>query len=296
MRDSFCACRSADRISSIPEPGIQESFRLSTLGNTRINNMFASYKGEGTGAVRHMFAHHILKPERTPLEANVWGTAKSSGAFTTIFEGRIRRAIDYAENPSKSECQKAMTRRPARRCSIYRNHWGSTLLRTMPEFAKGKRVYLSCGDSRATDLPDASVDAVITDPPFFDNVHYSQLADFFHVWQQHVLGRTHHAAIQSTRSEGEVQNEDATVFTRRLTEVWFEAHRLMKNDGLLASRTITRVPKGGVDLDALMSAGFVITAAHPIKAEMSVAMPKHQRGTNRSGRHCRVPQEGVLAR
>ena len=50
--------------------------------------MFASYKGEGTGAVRHMFAHHILKPERVPLEANLWGTPKSSGSFSTMFEGQ----------------------------------------------------------------------------------------------------------------------------------------------------------------------------------------------------------------
>ena len=53
-------------------------------GTLEFNNLFASYKGEGTGAVRHMFAHHILKPERTPIEANVWGTPKSSGSFSSL--------------------------------------------------------------------------------------------------------------------------------------------------------------------------------------------------------------------
>ena len=33
-------------------------------------------------------------------------------------------------------------------------------------FAKGEYVYLSCGDSSATDLSDSSVDAILTDPPF----------------------------------------------------------------------------------------------------------------------------------
>jgi hypothetical protein len=46
-----------------------------------------------------MFSHHILKPERTPLEANLWGTPRSSGAFSTLFESRILRALDYCENP-----------------------------------------------------------------------------------------------------------------------------------------------------------------------------------------------------
>ncbi|WP_296925223.1 hypothetical protein [Thiohalocapsa sp.] len=52
-------------------------------------------------------------------------------------------------------------------------------------------VYLSCGDSAATDLPDGCVDAVVTDPPFYDNVHYSELADFFHVWQRLWMDNLH---------------------------------------------------------------------------------------------------------
>ena len=39
-------------------------------GTLEFNNLFTSYKGEGTGAVRHMFSHHVLKPERIPIEAN----------------------------------------------------------------------------------------------------------------------------------------------------------------------------------------------------------------------------------
>ena len=138
-------------------------------------------------------------------------------------------------------------------------------------------MYLSCGDSSKTDLPDASVDAVITDPPFFDNVHYSQLADFFHVWQRHILNRVEGLQEESTRSNGEVQNEDVGLFTRRLTGVWIEAFRVLKNDGLLVFTYHHSRSEGWRSvLEALMSAGFTITAAHPIKAEMSVAMPKHQ--------------------
>ena len=45
-------------------------------GVLEFNNMFASYKGEGTGAVRHMFSHHILKPERTPDRGERMGHAE----------------------------------------------------------------------------------------------------------------------------------------------------------------------------------------------------------------------------
>jgi putative DNA methylase len=65
--------------------------------------MFATFKGEGTGAVRHLFSHHILKPERMPIEANVWGTQKSSGSFSNLFKSRLLRAVDYRDAPFEIE-------------------------------------------------------------------------------------------------------------------------------------------------------------------------------------------------
>src|SRR5262249_9453225 len=98
-RQLLCISMLADRIRAIPDQAEREAFSCLLSGVLEFNNMFASFKGEGTGAVRHMFSHHILKPERTPLEANVWGTPKSSGAFSTLFESRILRAVEYSENP-----------------------------------------------------------------------------------------------------------------------------------------------------------------------------------------------------
>lgn len=276
-RQLLCLSILADRIRTISDPAIRDLFVCLFSGTLEFNNMFASYKGEGTGAVRHMFAHHILKPERVPLEANLWGTPKSSGSFSTIFEGRIRRALDYAENPFEIRVPADSGKKGGEKVFDLSERVGFQIAATYDEFEAGERVYLSCGDSSATDLPDASVDAIITDPPFFDNVHYSQLADFFHVWQRHVLNRVEGLQAESTRSHGEVQNEDVELFTRRLTAVWMESCRVLKDDGLLVFTYHHSRSEGWRSvLEALMSAGFTITAAHPIKAEMSVAMPKHQ--------------------
>ena len=98
-RQLLCLSILADRIGQIEDSTLRELFTCLLSGALEFNNMFASYKGEGTGAVRHMFAHHIIKPERVPLEANLWGTPKSSGSFSTMFKGRIRRALNYADNP-----------------------------------------------------------------------------------------------------------------------------------------------------------------------------------------------------
>lgn len=273
-RQLLCLSILADRIRAIPDSVLRDLFTCLFSGALEFNNMFASYKGEGTGAVRHMFAHHILKPERVPLEANLWGTPKSSGSFSTMFEGRIRRALDYADDPFELRLNRGGKTEKVFGLS---EKIGAPVAETYRAFAKGARVYLSCGDSGSTDLPDQSVDAVLTDPPFFDNVHYSQLADFFHVWQRHILGADGYREPDTTRSDREVQNSDEGGFTDRLAAVWREAHRVLKDDGLLVFTYHHSRPEGWrCVLKALMETGFGISAVHPIKAEMSVAMPKLQ--------------------
>jgi putative DNA methylase len=264
-----------ERIARIGQPALRELFLCLLSGTLEFNNMFASYKGEGTGAVRHMFYHHILKPERVPLEANLWGTPKSSGSFSTLFESRILRALDYAGDPFELRLAERNGKASSTKVFGLSEPIGHATAADFASFAAGTKLYLSCGDSSRTDLAAGSVDAVISDPPFFDNVHYSQLADFFHVWQRHFAGDEF--ATATTRAPGEVQNSDATAFTERLGAVWRECCRVLKDDGLLVFTYHHSRSEGWASiLQALMDAGFAIAAAHPIKSEMSVATPKHQ--------------------
>ena len=276
-RQLLCLSVLAERIREIPEENLRDFFACLFSGVLEFNNMFASFKGEGTGAVRHMFYHHILKPERTPMEANVWGTPKSSGSFTTLFESRILRALDYAEDPFEIRVCRKGGRLSSEKVFGLSEPLGHETAKSFGDFERGKTLYLSCGDSANSDIGDETVDAVITDPPFFDNVHYSQLADFFYVWQRHVLGHNGHHVRHSTRSKAEVQQTDADLFAARLGGVWKECHRILKPDGLMVfSYHHSRADGWRCVLEALTGANFAIVAAHPMKAEMSLATPKHQ--------------------
>lgn len=241
-------------------------------GALEFNNLFASYKGEGTGAVRHMFSHHILKPERLPIEANLWGTPKSSGGFSNLLRSRLLRAIEYREAPTELNGSSS----PARVCSP------PFTGRVEPDWptngARSPRgIYLSVGDSASTGLPDRSVDVVATDPPFFDNVHYSELADFFHAWQLPAGGADPGPQCASTRQEGEVQDGDADRFAHKLRAVFTECCRVLRDDGLLVFTYHHSRPEGWRALAAAVrGAGFRFVNAHPVKAEMSVATPKFQ--------------------
>lgn len=276
-RQLLCLSILAERIRAIPEENLRGLFACLFSGVLEFNNMFASFKGEGTGAVRHMFSHHILKPERTPLEANVWGTPRSSGSFSTLFESRILRALDYAEDPFEIRATRRKGRLTSEKVYGLSRPIGHEAATTFDEFAGGKSLYLSCGDSSRTDIPDGSVDVVVTDPPFFDNVHYSQLADFFYVWQRFVLGANGARERVTTRSEAEVQQTDSRAFAERLGAVWTECCRVLKSNGLLVfSYHHSRAEGWRSVLESLSDAGFVVVAAHPMKAEMSVATPKKQ--------------------
>ncbi len=232
-------------------------------GVLEFNNMFASYKGEGTGAVRHMFSHHILKPERTPIEAHVWGTPKSSGSFSNLFRSRLLRAIDYRLLPT--EVNGTATAK-GRVCAEPFSGQVEKQWPTDGHFGE-RATYLSCGDSADTGLPDQCLDIIVTDPPFFDNVHYSELADFFHAWQQLLNPATNRA---TTRSPADVQDADADSFAAKLQAVFRECRRVLTDDGLLIFTYHHSRDEGWTALaEAMLGAGFVVVNSHPVKAEMS---------------------------
>ena len=259
-------------IAELPDEQTQDPLFLLFSGLLEFNNLFASYKGEGTGAVRHMFSHHILKPERTPIEANVWGTPKSSGSFLNLFRSRLLRAVEYRQAPTEVNGQ------AGERGKVCSSSFTGQVETKFPIDGRlePRAIYLSCGDSSDSGLSDKSIDLVVTDPPFFDNVHYSELADFFYAWQ-HLIPRGFATTTTTTRSPSEVQDSDSANFGNKLQLVFRECRRVLKDDGLLVFTYHHSRDDGWKALaDAILGSGFVVVKSHPVKSEMSVAMPKSQ--------------------
>ncbi|MFF2846685.1 DNA methyltransferase [Streptomyces sp. NPDC058001] len=257
------------------DAGAAEREALATLfsGTLEFNNMFCSFKGEGTGAVRHMFSHHILKPERTPLEAHPWGTPASSGSFSTLFKSRLVRAHAYKKSPT----DQVVLDDKVNRVSGLSLTTEATLADSWPAGGmKRGLVYLRTGDSSRTDLPDESVDLVVTDPPYMDNVHYSELADFFHAWLREIVPFSGYPDSVTTRNLGEVQSVTPEGFGRAIFRVWSECARVLKPEGILAFTFHQARISGWVSLvEALAEAGLVVTAVQPVKGEMATSITKN---------------------
>jgi len=277
-RQLLCLGLLLREILYIENQAVQEQMLCLFSSTLEFNNMFCSFKGEGTGAVRHMFSNHILKPERMPLENSVWGTEKSSGTFSTLFESRLLRAKKYLEHPFEiafthdlfGNCtgtQKIISSQPIRACPV--KDWNA--LRAVEQ-----GVLILNGDSANLPLPEKSVDAIVTDPPYFDFVHYSELSDFFFAWLSPVLrNRYPWMSGGNSSAQGEVQHKDPRVFSRQLATVFTEACRVLKDNGVLAfSFHHSRAEGWAAIYEALNKAGLVVVAAHPVHAELRAASPK----------------------
>ena len=135
-----------------------------------------------------------------------------------------------------------------------------------------------CGSS--TDLhqyADATLDLVITDPPFGGLLHYSELSDFFYVWLRLALKDKYpdyFTADYTPKSLEAVANrarepEDPDGFYQRLlTQCWREAHRALKPSGILAFTFHHSEDEPWVAvLESLFDAGYYLEATYPIRSD-----------------------------
>lgn len=126
-------------------------------------------------------------------------------------------------------------------------------------------------------LESASLDLVITDPPFGGLLHYSELADFFYVWLRLALkekypdyfsGEFTPKSLEAVANKAR-EPEDADGFYQRLlTQCWREAHRLLKPSGILAFTFHHSEDEPWVAvLESLFDAGYYLEATYPIRSD-----------------------------
>ena len=139
----------------------------------------------------------------------------------------------------------------------------------------------------ATSLPyqDQTLDAVITDPPYYDNVSYSNLSDFFYVWLKRSIGHHYpeHFAGEATPKRREAiaafyrhggdKERARRAYETTMAEAFREAHRVLKPDGQMAVVYAHKTTLGWATLvDAMRQAGFMVTEAWPLDTEMKARM------------------------
>jgi adenine-specific DNA methylase len=120
------------------------------------------------------------------------------------------------------------------------------------------------GPSQRLLVPTATFDAVITDPPYADDVHYSELSDLFRAWAGLPTGTLTGDAI--VRRLHGPNGTDA--YQQLLTDVFQELHRALRPGGHLILSYANREPSAWVALfSALQDAGFRVVGYQVVPSE-----------------------------
>jgi len=134
----------------------------------------------------------------------------------------------------------------------------------------------------ATELPypDDCFDAVFTDPPYYDNVNYSALSDFFYVWLKRTVGDLYPELFVTpvTRKDEEIvadpnrqggAEQARSFFEQKITQAFREIRRVLKPDGLAVIVFAHKTTAAWETIiSALLEAGLYLTASWPIHTEM----------------------------
>ncbi len=134
----------------------------------------------------------------------------------------------------------------------------------------------------ATEVPFevSFFDAIVTDPPYYDNVPYSDLSDFFYVWLKQSIGflyPEHFSSLVTPKKKEAIMDagrhrrdrEAAKDFYEQMmARAFAEAGRVLKPGAPLVIVYAHKTTMGWAALvDALRVAGFTVTEAWPLDTE-----------------------------
>ena len=162
------------------------------------------------------------------------------------------------------------------------------------------------GTAQALNLDDESIDAIVFDPPYHNNVTYAELSDFFYVWLKRTAGyalgadfprayltdKANEAIASparfkeqaaSARGKESAANLAAQDYQSKMAEIFQECRRVIKPDGIM-TLMFNHKTSGAWDslIVSLINAGFSITRTWPVKTEAESSMHIRDKAAARS--------------
>jgi adenine-specific DNA methylase len=138
----------------------------------------------------------------------------------------------------------------------------------------GQTSFLTIADSRDLFwLPEKSVDLVLTDPPYYDNLAYSEMADFYFVWlKTHVnwanTGSRQHNPMSDSLLVRDENEEEHSRYTEGLSRAFEGCRKAIKDEGIMIFTYHHSNQKAWESVTvALRAADFQVTNCFPVLAE-----------------------------
>lgn len=248
----------ADAINEMDEP-VRAPMAMAFSNHLATNCMMTAYAA-GWRRLTPLFSVRAFRHVPRPVELNPWVDGTGRGSFPNAVR-QLARAATFARQPMEP------TERGAFRATTS----------VQPEHAPK----ILCGTARhLTGLESESVDLVLTDPPYFDNVAYAELADFYVPWLE-ALGIVSSEERRLVRTEGlSGRREDPTsvsVFAKGLGEAFVEIARVLRPNGMLVFTFRHSVPEAWHALaQALARAPLRAVQVLPMPGEIGIGLHAHE--------------------
>ena len=178
------------------------------------NCMLTSYAA-GWRRLTPLFSVRAFRHVPRPVELNPWMDGTGRGSFPNTVR-KLMRARAFARSPKEPTLEGGF--------------------RDVPAIAAETAHQTTCGTARDLSfLPPGSVDLVLTDPPYFDNIPYSELAEFFLPWLRLLDVVSDCRDVESIKLQSLVarRNDPESIerYTTGLCDAFGEIARVLKPSG-----------------------------------------------------------------
>lgn len=259
------------------ENPIRLNLALLISTSLEFNSLLCGYKGwaqNRPGAIKHVFAHHAYHIPYTAAENNPVNPKKSSGNLQSLYKDRLERGRKWAINPVERQFD---ANGNVHLFKIQAEFDGGVEVNDAEGLQDGNQKFLLIhGNSNKLPLEDDSIDFIVTDPPYYDSVQYSDLAAFFRVWLAYLLPDEidwryydeTQSAVATRRNGLDMQ------YLTALSGIFVECGRVLKRDaGRLVFTFHHWDPNAWADLTiALKQAGFRLVNSYVLFSENPISI------------------------
>ena len=285
-RQLLCLELSCRFIAEQTDERVRNALATNLSDLLRYQNMLCRYDSMALKSL-DIFSVHGFPVGLIQCESNFLGIAGASNGNSVGSGGWANITAKFTK--AKSYCSKPfeILHRGGRKITVeIPGEWiGETNRAFQPHTVR--KVELSCSDAAQADWAPESLDAVMTDPPYFGNVQYAELMDFCYIWLRKLVGKSvPEFATPSTRNAGELtgnQNMGRGLehFTEGLSSVFQRMASALKRGAPLAfTYHHNQIDAYYPTAVAMLDAGLTCSASLPCPAEMGASI--HISGTKSS--------------
>ncbi len=277
---------SCQMIAKQPTREIRNALATNLSDLLRYQNMLCRYDAMALKSL-DVFSVHGFPVGLIECESNILGIVNGERGLSVGSGGWSNIADKYAR--AKAYCENVFEVKHHDNGKAFvhvKEEWiGDT--RSVAGRVEKRNVELHCGSSTISDLPQASVDAVFTDPPYFTNVQYAELMDFCYVWLRRLAQNVNGCFNKVSTRDTEELTGNTTMerglehFTEGLSAVFTKMAWALKPGSPLAftyhHNTVEAYYPVAV---AILDSGLKCSASIPCPAEMGASI--HINGTGSS--------------